>query len=163
MLDSALVIYLAPSQGPRERLAVILQSAREESRTPLVRTLAHVLVADLGMPTKRQAAQRLLDDVAQPRFPGLPEPDETRGQYVDTDVPFVVAHGGDCIERSHALIALALALGIEAEPVWIREPGVLDHVVATINVNGVWFYADALDPTHVLDVMPSGAITWIDR
>lgn len=59
-------------------------------------------------------------------------------------VRYTIEHGGDCEDLAALFVALARALGLTAELIWIEQPDrPLDHVVAQVQIDGAWYWADA--------------------
>lgn len=152
------MIYLAPLVTPRERLAILEASARAQSKREDVRELVRALRETLPRATETDTARALLSLVSAPRYQGRPSEDATDGQWLDVNVCATVRDGGDCLDRTHALLALAYAAGLDGFAVWVTEPAPapLDHVAARLRSDGLWHWADAFQRPAVLGVAPRG-------
>jgi hypothetical protein len=153
------MIYLAPSVGPRERLEILETSARAQSQRDDVREIVRRVRAGFpSPPTQTQLARALLALVSAPVYQGSPSEDASDGQWIDENVSATVEGGGDCVDRTHAMLALAYAAGLDGFPVWLTEPepAPLDHVAARLLSDGLWHWADAFQRPAVLGVAPRG-------
>jgi hypothetical protein len=152
------MLYLAPDVTPRERLTILETSARHAATRDEVRELARTIRARVPRATQVDLARAILATVARPRYQGAPSTDPSIGQWLDTNVPETVAWGGDCLDRTHAVLALAFALGLDGFAVWVTEPDEvpLDHVAARLRIDGLWYWADAIARPAVLGVAPRG-------
>lgn len=153
------MIHIPASYSPLVRTRLIEANAQRLSlsRDPLVQSLVVRVRMRLPVPpTERELAQGLLDLVSAPDWQGDTELDVEKGQWLDTDVAHVIGVGGDCIARTHALLALAYAAGLRGRAEWFFEPGTLDHVAAMLLADGNWWWADPLVPGATLGVAPRG-------
>jgi hypothetical protein len=143
------VIFLPPEWGPAERLAYLANNAIRWAQDPATRARAAVVRATWSGLDLRGAppiTTGLLHEASSSAYPGDTERDGRRGQWVRDEPLWVLRHGGDCVERSHALVALALAAGLPAAFAWctMRAPAPLDHVVCVIAERGSWWWCDPL-------------------
>jgi len=152
------MIYLAPDVEPRARLAIIETSARAASQRDDVRELVRLVRASLPRHTGTDMARALLALVSRPPYQGDPSEEPSDGQWLDENVLATVQSGGDCVDRTHALLALAYAAGLDGFPVWITEPepAMLDHVAPRLLMDGLWLWADPIQQPAVLGMAPRG-------
>lgn len=148
------MLYLQPDTTPTQRLGTLEALAHDAATRADVIELARRIVG--GATTETDKARALLAAVAAPRYIG-DTPIEP-GQWLDTNVAATVARGGDCLDRTFALLSLAYASGLDAMAVWIADRGgPLDHVVARLRSDGLWHWADPLAvPRAVLGMAPRG-------
>lgn len=154
-----MVIFLAPQMSPHARLAILEDSARSRATRLELRDFVRRLHQQLPRHTETDLARALLALVAAAPWIGETETDGARGQWLDDNVLAVVREGGDCIDRTHALLALAFAGDLDGQAVWVDEkactPGApLDHVVARLRSDGLWHFADPLARPAVLGSAP---------
>jgi len=152
------MLYLAPDVTPKERLEIVEASAHDAATRDEVRELARRIRATTERATQTEIARAILATVARPRYQGAPSTDPSVGQWLDTNVAQTVHDGGDCLDRTHALLALAYASGLDGFAVWITEPEPfpLDHVAARLRADDRWHWADGIARPAVLGVAPRG-------
>jgi hypothetical protein len=88
---------------------------------------------------------------------GPTDPDSRQSQWVNDDVASICARGGNCIERTFAIVAFAYACGIDARAFTIAQRGPVDHMVAIVTTPRGEFVADALEPLPELRPYPTDA------
>lgn len=98
------------------------------------------------VPGVTERARAILEYVAQAPGEGSTDTDSRRSQYVNDDVASILERGGNCIERTFALVAIAYACGIDARALTLSQQGPLDHMVAVVATPAGEFVADALEP-----------------
>ena len=99
----------------------------------------------LAIPTQRARAQSILERVSLSPNEGTTDPDSRRPQLVQDDVDVILERGGNCIERTFAIIALAYACGLSARAQTLPQRGAIDHMVAIVTLDDDYI-ADALEP-----------------
>jgi len=149
------MIFLSPDMRPAERLAILETSARHAATRDDVRELVRLVRSRLARSTETDTARARRALVAAPPYPG--NTPTTPGQWIDENVGATVRDGGDCVDRTHALLALAFAAGLDGEAVWLLEPGELDHVAPRLRSDGLWHWADALARPAMLGKAPQGS------
>lgn len=124
------------SGSPRQRERALNLYAREQAQTARVLELASKL---RGFPRLERARLILLRVQAA----GY-RPDQVGGADRLQSVACTLDNGGDCVELSCAVVALALASGLPAWCVWIPQPQApQDHVAARIGLGGRVYWAEA--------------------
>lgn len=162
------MILLRPSQGIDERLDAIESSARTLSLRSDVRAIVARIVgsAPRGGTALRDGyiASALLAAVA--RAPSRGYTPSMGGQSVNTSVADVIANGGNCVDRTHALLALLYAAGFEARARWIAQPVELvdvDHVAPEVLLGGRWTWADPMQRPAILGNAPQAPAVALPR
>lgn len=160
----SVMIFLSPRMGPIERLTILEDSARFRSTRLDLRDFVRRVHERLPRHTETDLARALLALVAAAPWIGETETDGSRGQWLDDNVLATIRDGGDCVDRTHALLALAYAGNLDGQAVWVDEKACtpsapLDHVVARLRSDGLWHWADPLARPAVLGTAPQcGAV-----
>jgi transglutaminase-like putative cysteine protease len=149
-------VNLVTVSGDRAKLAFMRRNTHKVARRPLIVQTASNIVRPFRPDDWRRQASELFHFVRDGvRFQRDPD---RREQLADPRASLVRAFG-DCDDKTSALTALELALGIEADiwPVWKGDE--LVHVQNAVRWPGSERLSNAHDGAEVLDGPPGGG--WI--
>lgn len=123
-----------------DRLRLLEGLSSTAARTAEFRRLA--MRVNASVPWNASDREAKLAAAALTEIQKLPFRPDPPGEWFQEGT-YTLDHGGDCEDLAVAVVTLARLLGLDAQIIWITQPGHdLNHVSAAMVLRGAWEWTD---------------------